>query len=716
VFTLRLFGKELLALGMSKPGTMAAIHTGDANYSHGFPSEKNKAAAIDAYQGPVYANIRVIANRAAAMMRTLAVGTWNEQDQWRPQKHVLTDVLWAKPNPLMSGFYFSKFVVGNIMLAGTSPTLILKNRLGKPGMLWPLSPVRTAVVWDEDDWVSFRYTLPSGGVIEIPAENVLYWRDVNYSKVMDGYSATQAASLLIDTDRFLWEHERKMFEKGIFSRWVVKYPQDAINAPRDENEARLVAERFGQKVADQDKHAEPFIAVGGMEVQPFTVANSDLDAVALSEIVEKRLRQVYGVPRGLTGDTDNQPRANLEASNYVFNQHVVEPLLYLISEEMNSKLMPLYDSGLECRFDNPVENDKDFELRQEVERLRSKVWTINEVRESEGLDPVIWGEMPWGQLAEMQIGAPRPAPTGVPPTMNPIDEVEQDEEETEEDEEVAPDDERGARSRSNRDAREQRWRKFVADSEAWENRVIPIVRGLLDDAEARTIKQLRKVMPRFLTFMVTMSKKQVRSMLEQKRSSADDVADVVLWGRNDWNETLRPVLLSIYEQAGKAQGAELAIEFAVFTAGISSVASHLAKSTDIILQALQGSIKETLSEGLLAGEGLSALEKRIRVLYEGLSEGRARTIARTETVFPMNLGQIDAMRQGGVTRKEWITTMDGNERDWHGDANGQVVGVNEDFVVMGERLSAPGDSRGSAANVINCRCVAAPYVDETDFI
>ena len=38
----------------------------------------------------------------------------------------------------------------------------------------------------------------------------------------------------------------------------------------------------------------------------------------------------------------------------------------------------------------------------------------------------------------------------------------------------------------------------------------------------------------------------------------------------------------------------------------------------------------------------------------------------------------------------------------------QIVDLSEDFDVGGEHLSAPGDPRGSAGSVINCRCTIGP--------
>lgn len=86
---------------------------------------------------------------------------------------------------------------------------------------------------------------------------------------------------------------------------------------------------------------------------------------------------------------------------------------------------------------------------------------------------------------------------------------------------------------------------------------------------------------------------------------------------------------------------------------------------------------------------------------------RARRIARTETISAMNAATLEGWRQSEVIGgKEWVCACDKVSRDWHKDANGQQVPLDEPFIVGGEKLMHPGDSSlgASAKNVIHCRC------------
>jgi len=56
--------------------------------------------------------------------------------------------------------------------------------------------------------------------------------------------------------------------------------------------------------------------------------------------------------------------------------------------------------------------------------------------------------------------------------------------------------------------------------------------------------------------------------------------------------------------------------------------------------------------------------------------------------------------------KQWQTQGDSKVRIAHQEADGQEVGINDFYMVMGQMLMYPGDSSmgASASNVCNCRC------------
>lgn len=108
-------------------------------------------------------------------------------------------------------------------------------------------------------------------------------------------------------------------------------------------------------------------------------------------------------------------------------------------------------------------------------------------------------------------------------------------------------------------------------------------------------------------------------------------------------------------------------------------------------------------------EGSFSINKAREALENAysFSSDRAETIARTEILSAGRAGQFHADVQSGmVIGKKWMAANQERTRDHHKRANGQVVKLDEPFIVDGEPLMFPGDSSlgAGAGNTINCRC------------
>lgn len=97
----------------------------------------------------------------------------------------------------------------------------------------------------------------------------------------------------------------------------------------------------------------------------------------------------------------------------------------------------------------------------------------------------------------------------------------------------------------------------------------------------------------------------------------------------------------------------------------------------------------------------------------------AERIARTETTGAANYAAVKSGNVSGfVMQKHWISATDARTRRPpkshydHYHMNGKIIDSDEDFIfnpkrLNEDRLSYPGDPKGSAGNVINCRCTVA---------
>lgn len=145
---------------------------------------------------------------------------------------------------------------------------------------------------------------------------------------------------------------------------------------------------------------------------------------------------------------------------------------------------------------------------------------------------------------------------------------------------------------------------------------------------------------------------------------------------------------------------------------------------------MTAAISSELQRGIMGGASPHEIMKRI-----GGSNGllqdpsvfrssmvRAETITRTEMGRMLSMSTQNSMEQAAeqdeLIFKQWITSGDDRVRDEHAAADGQIVPVDQPFIVGGEDLMMPNDPGGSPENTINCRCdmvsVKADWLDDAE--
>jgi len=72
---------------------------------------------------------------------------------------------------------------------------------------------------------------------------------------------------------------------------------------------------------------------------------------------------------------------------------------------MNEKVLPLYDEKIFCEFDNPVPQDRDLILKEQIGRVKIGIMTINEARAEQGLEAIDGGDVAYIDNRLIPIGS-----------------------------------------------------------------------------------------------------------------------------------------------------------------------------------------------------------------------------------------------------------------------------------------------------------------------
>jgi hypothetical protein len=177
-----------------------------------------------------------------------------------------------------------------------------------------------------------------------------------------------------------------------------------------------------------------------------------------------------------------------------------------------------------------------------------------------------------------------------------------------------------------------------------------------------------------------------------------------------YNTTIKNHLPN-YEKKNEAFDKWLATIIAQWIANETAVAAVVTANTtrNDIRAAIQASVRE--------GETNPQVVKKI-LKVKGFSAFRAVAIARTETHNAAMYANKESGKRlerdtGEQLNKVWIPVQDSRTRDSHSAmVNHSAIILDGLFTVNGDRMDRPGDPRGSARNVINCRCTLAYRVEE----
>lgn len=136
-----------------------------------------------------------------------------------------------------------------------------------------------------------------------------------------------------------------------------------------------------------------------------------------------------------------------------------------------------------------------------------------------------------------------------------------------------------------------------------------------------------------------------------------------------------------------------------------------------ITESSLGQLKNIITSSFSEQASPTELKSRIEDAFKQISAGKALTIARTETLTAVSIGQDLKTRSFKTAnpsrakdlKRVWITAEDEKVRPTHVINNGVVVQAGKAFP---NGLRYPRDYMGSASEVINCRCSFVDYLPE----
>lgn len=237
----------------------------------------------------------------------------------------------------------------------------------------------------------------------------------------------------------------------------------------------------------------------------------------------------------------------------------------------------------------------------------------------------------------------------------------------------------------------------------------------------RRITLIEKIFtPRFKAEMVRMSEQAGQDFQDGGLGRAEV-------GLDQHRKNIEGLLVDLYEMSGEISWRYLnnlyGKEKASMVQALAALASDWFMLAFTDAQGIAATTKEflraTTAKLVAEGVGEVVMGKKIRETMKNMAPWRSRLIARTESHASVMASQQSIIEGMDLPEyyKEWMSGSDGRVRKSHKKADGQLVKPKETFTVGGDQLRYPGDRRGKAKEVINCRCVTSEvFLDDFEDI
>lgn len=654
------------------------------------------------------------------------------------EDHPVLDLL-TRPNPLQGRAAFIEAFVAYYTLTGNSFMEAVRPTEKAPPMeLWPVRPDRMQIVPGVRGYPA-KYLFKTGdSTKEWIVNPVTLQADIFHMKSFNpvndwwGMSPLEAAMYAVDQSNAGNKWNLSLLQNSATPSGImqVKATDANPNGMLNEKQFSQLKSELENEYQGSRNAGRPMLLEGGLEWKQISLSPKDMEFLKSHEVSAIDICEAFGVPPEMLG-LGQKTYSNYSEARMSFYEDTVLPIMDLLETDLNMWLCPMFGEDVKVCYDkDDIEALAPKREKKFTSVATANFLTQNEKREAVNYEPIEgWdvfvigsqivshpddfageeetqeGEEGDGQSGDPQAGEGNGADEAVqngkkPPKKDPKPE---DDEENEEEGKA--------------------WKSF----------------NLLNSNEKRSSwkkqnwrrKRLEAAMTRDLT---SDFKEMYKDMRDAMRGETDHrvIEYALLKQVNDHMPVIRKTIQRhikyTVEDFGQATFTNAKSFFKVETKATKTWDDWAKRYVDTRTAKAIGSIEDTtrkqvtrvvkrlVERAVIDGESTSDIADELVEKLPSVGKSRANLISRTEVASASNNASIEAVRSMEIPNmvKEWVSSNDDRVRDGgpdgdgpdHESMNGVQVNLEEDFEVPpGDEMDGPGDEKGGAGQVCNCRCV-----------
>jgi HK97 family phage portal protein len=313
-------------------------------------------------------------------------------------EHELLELLY-RVNPDMTKYNFIQLSVIYRDLLGASPWILSKtNKSDKlPSNIYIARPEFFKVKKDDDgNIIGYTYEIGSYKK-EFEKEEVLFLKNYNPKNPDKGIGVIEAVRMTAENDDYILQSNSNLLKNNARPSGFLEMEGNA-----DGKMIKRLKKEFKQKYQGYENSYNVQLLEGGLKFKPVTLPPKDLDFIESRKMNRDEILSIFGVPKPVLGVFEDVNRASAIAAEYVFNKWTLEPLATEMIEQLNEFLVPIFGSDLWLSFEPLAKEDEEMDIKRKNDAW-NKWMTTNEIRELEGLDPVIGGDYIYLPLSAMPV-------------------------------------------------------------------------------------------------------------------------------------------------------------------------------------------------------------------------------------------------------------------------------------------------------------------------
>lgn len=721
---------EQVERGETKAGFSESIVQGlETFYGSTLVPRMKQSEYLKSVTGWVYGCVNVIADELANI--ELRLMRFKNGEMTEVDEHEALDVIY-RANNAMTKFDLFQLTGQYLELTGEAPWFVsFKNN--KPDQILLLRPDRLTVKPGTDGELigGYKYKVYNDrGFTEIDLEpwEVIPLKYADPDQPLRGKGPLQAAALTFDLDNYGEKWNAQFFKNSAS-------PASALYT--DKILSKDVRERLNKKLKEKyegvDNAHKTIVLENGLKWQSISLSQKDMDFIEQQRFSRDKILAIFRVPRTALGITDDVNRANAEATDYVFAKRTIKPKMERIVQQLNEFFLPLFGQSDNLFFDyaDPVPENKELIIKEAQAGVQGGFMTINEAREIMKLDPIEGGDI----LRDPSSFAPGAIPPDTQASIKTGKKQKKILSSTYQ--------KHVGKSRERKKEKKELRKKVLAKTV--EESIVPVIFSMLKRKvkkgeprkkifDGKNADEIKESKLKFQDKQLNVASKYEEKVISKLNTIFGEQKDAVLRAIESGDksfkldtkievpkylESLKPTMIKLMreqsnlafqivgvnhpfpEDDGKASKKPKTFLQRLgdyFDRRTFAFATQVVKETNRTLRA-------SLKEGVVAGESIPQLKKRVSELFTGMEGYRSERIARTETILASNFSTEEAYVESGVVEaKEWLTTRDERTDDECADLDGKIITLGGKFF--------DGDYFNGQYPPLhaNCRCTIIPVV------